>query len=160
VKLSFLCLFLLVPQLVFADTAQGLKHAIDEYTYAITVEWDQKDREFAKTAGAAFEAAVAQLLSEGLTSSDIQDVIGMDLQLIQARGVDLSNAQEVSNFLVTEKRYQQGASWNGEAAVFVVVSAIAILFTADIIVRIIKQNRTYDKCVIDNGGDASPCIRR
>jgi hypothetical protein len=41
---SVLLLFLIIPQLAWASKEAVLRALIDDFSYSITVEWDQKDK--------------------------------------------------------------------------------------------------------------------
>ncbi len=55
--LKFVFLMMLTTS-VFAGTAP-LKSAFDDLTYSLTVEWDQKDQEFAQNSLSLFQMKVA-----------------------------------------------------------------------------------------------------
>lgn len=127
---------------VFASAATAeLEKSIDEYQYALTVDWDQKDQEAYDAHTQAFFAKMGALIKEqGLTQ---QDVIALaekkisnkealkSLQVKLALAGEAKNSAELMNILkdVQKDMYAQGASWNGSTVITVgiVVLVVAVV---------------------------------
>ncbi len=107
-----------------------LESLIDDYNYALTVEWDQKDAKFAAQKTTQFYSELERLLTNGELSKDQLDSLlaskvsdQRKLQSLKERAALLpsfSTSQELGNYLATNKAefYASGASWNGTATVF------------------------------------------
>jgi hypothetical protein len=71
---ALMCFFifnLVSLQLVQASSKQGLKQIIDEFNYAVNVEWDQQDQAFIHDRKEEFVEAVAQLKASGYSTQDL-----------------------------------------------------------------------------------------
>ncbi len=134
-----------------ASTAtQELEKSLDNYQYAMQVEWDQKDQKFADAQTEKFLAEMGKLIKEkGLKQEEImaiaekkiankQTVEAMKLKLALAGNV--RNSAELAAVLkdVSKDMYSRGASWNGDvllsAGLVVLVVAVvgyAIWFSAN-----------------------------
>ncbi len=128
---------------VFASTGAiaELSSAMDDYQYAMTVEWDQKDQAFKTKQLEALSAKMGQLFKEGLTSQDVNvlienrfknskvaDAARVKLALM---GNNLTPANVVDILKDSSSEiYANGASWNGNTQIFVwggvLVAIIAI----------------------------------
>lgn len=128
---------------VFASTGaiSELSMAMDEYQYAMTVEWDQKDQAFKAKQLEALSGKMGELFKEGLTAEDVNVLINnrfKNSQVAQAAKVKLAlmgNNLSPSNVVDLLKDsssdiYSNGASWNGNTQLFVwggvIVAIIAI----------------------------------
>lgn len=121
--------------------SMSLVDAIDDFTYALTVEWDQKDQGQYQSIKDRFQKSMSDIMvKEGLSSEQvivtIRDAIS-DKKVAQEIETKLSmipDAEKI-NFLqqlITEQNnhlYKKGASWNGEGimAVGILVGALALL---------------------------------
>lgn len=128
-----------------ASTQSGLKNAFNELNFALTVEWDQKDKAFYADQMKKFSATLRDLQSKGLTNSQLVDFVKSEIKNEKA-AKDLQTAftmvqinkmapEEASKYMVEamKKSYSVGASFNGEAVVYV---AIGILIVAAAIVLV------------------------
>ncbi len=128
---------------VFASTGaiSELSSAMDEYQFAMTVEWDQKDQAFKTKQLQTLSAKMSELFKDGLTSEDVNVLIEnrfKNSQVAQAAKVKLAlmgNNLTPANVVDILKDsssdiYSNGASWNGNAQIFVwggvIVAIIAI----------------------------------
>ncbi|MES2527218.1 MAG: hypothetical protein V4598_09020 [Bdellovibrionota bacterium] len=128
---------------VFASTGamDDLSTAMDEYQFAMTVEWDQKDQAFKTKQLEVLSGKMGQLFKQGLTAQDVNVLIDnrfKNSQVAQAAKVKLAllgNNLTPANVLDILKDnssdiYSNGASWNGNTTLFVwggvVVAIIAI----------------------------------
>ena len=119
----FLTLILMTVQ-VQASTHDGLKTAIDELTYSLNVEWDQKDQSFYDQKMDAFKAKLASYKANGMTNADLLNFIMSETKNESLRkNIDLAFTQIAINKLsekqsleliqdANKKSYQQGASWS------------------------------------------------
>jgi hypothetical protein len=116
---------MLIPQLVFAQSAQNIKPVLDEYFYSMTVEWDQKDMAFAEEQKELLLNRVRELREEGLSNEQFTAAIleksHIDLNQL-ALEIKLRNIQteaELNVFLMEkiETTYSKGANWAGEVAI-------------------------------------------
>jgi uncharacterized protein YoaH (UPF0181 family) len=122
-----------------AVTQNGLKAAFDELNYALTVEWDQKDQDFYTEQMKQFSAQIRELQAKGMTNaqliafvkSEVKDAkVARDLETaFNMISINKMNSEEASKYMVEtmKKSYSAGASWNGEAIVYL---AVGVLFVA------------------------------
>lgn len=128
---------------VFASTGaiSDLSTAMDDYQYAMTVEWDQKDQAFKAKQLESLSGKMGELFKEGLTSQDVEVLINnrfKNSQVAQAAKVKLAlmgNSLTPANVVDILKDsssdiYSNGASWNGNTQIFVwggvIVAIVAI----------------------------------
>lgn len=117
-----LCLCLSVN--VIASTGvQSLERSLDEYHYALTVEWDQKDKNFYAAETDKFFAAVG---ASGLSKEEIlkfietkvKDKTVLDSLKLRAEllSKNVHSSQELAELLRlnTSGYYARGASWVGD----------------------------------------------
>ncbi len=126
-KLFSLLLVLCFSANVFAGSTASLERAMDEYQFALTVEWDQKDQKVYKAKTDAFFAEMSKIISqEGLKQEEILSVADKKmknkaqleaLKLKLALAGKANSSSELANILQSSVKdmYQSGASWNGEA---------------------------------------------
>lgn len=120
----------------FANTNQGLKAAFDELNFALTVEWDQKDKAFYD---AQMKKFTATLKASGLSSSELiafvksevkDQKVAKDMEtaftMIQIQKMSPS---EAANYMTeTMKRsYSKGASWNGDAVLYIGIGVLLVV---------------------------------
>jgi hypothetical protein len=130
----------------FANSNNGLKAAFDELNYSLTVEWNQKDKAFYDAQMAKFNTTLKELQKQGLTNADLVSFVKAEVKDAKiARDMEtaftmiqiqkMSNS-EAANYMTQtmKKSYSQGASWNGEAVVYiglgVLLVAVAIAVAA------------------------------
>ena len=133
-----LVLSTLTVQAANASTTDGLKAAFDELNYSLTVEWDQKDKDFHATQMKKFTASIRDLQSKGLTNAQLVDFaksqvknaqVAKDLEtafnMIQIN--KMSGAEANKYILETmRKSYSAGASWNGEVFIYLAVGVLIV----------------------------------
>lgn len=127
-----------------ASTQSGLKAAFDEMNYALTVEWDQKDKDFYTEQMKTFMNKLRELQAKGLTNeqlmefakSEVKDAkVAKDLETaFNMISLNKLSAEDASKFMVdTMKRsYNVGASYQGSAVY--ILAAVGVLFIAAAIV--------------------------
>lgn len=125
---------------VFAATGSisALEQAVDEYQFALTVEWDQKDNKFLDAQTEVFFAKLQKLIKdEGLSQKEImafaeskmQDKDALAALKLKASLLAKANNTEELTKLVKEASkdfYAQGASWNGATVVPVVIGLVIV----------------------------------
>ena len=126
-KLLSLLLVLCFSTNVMAGSTIGLERAMDEYQFALTVEWDQKDQKFYQAKTDAFFAEMAKLIAkDGLSQEEILSVASKKMSnktQFEALKLKLSlvgkapSSSELASVLQSSVKdmYQSGASWNGDA---------------------------------------------
>ncbi len=122
----------------FAETAP-LKAAFDELTYSLTVEWDQKDQEFAENSLSKFQMKVAGASEEDKTQffksllkgrADIEtERFVRDLQ-----EENLSREEAIAKLnQVISSSYHTGASFSPSKYILIGAGAAALVFVAGLL---------------------------
>jgi hypothetical protein len=128
---------------VFAasGTINELSVVMDDYQYAMTVEWDQKDMAFKSKQLELLSARMGELFKDGLTAQDVNVLIEnrfKNSQVAEAAKIKLAlmgdkiTPANVVDLLKTSSTdiYSNGASWNGDVQYFVwggvIIAIIAI----------------------------------
>jgi hypothetical protein len=127
-----------------AASQNSLKTVFDELNYSLSVEWDQKDKDFYTTQMKKFSNELRELQAKGLTNAQLIEFVKSEVKNEKvARDLETAfnmisitkmSAEEASNYMVEtmKKSYSAGASWNGEVflylglGVLVVAAAIAL----------------------------------
>ncbi len=135
-----------------ASTHNGLKAAVDEMTYALTVEWDQKDPEFYESTMNAFRVKVSELQKQGLSNTQLLDLAKAQLKDARlARDLDtafsvitvnrLSEEEAMNHVVDTMKRsYGKGANWAGDPKITLFIGLIIVAAIAGLILSGIGRN--------------------
>ncbi|MFL5784520.1 MAG: hypothetical protein ACJ76H_07930 [Bacteriovoracaceae bacterium] len=141
--ISFVLLFCLSLN-VMAGTVgvQKLERQLDDYKFAMTVEWDQKDQNFKDAKTKEFYGALEKIIREdGLSQLEIMAL--MEKKLVNHTALEalrlklallgntsspetLAKALESS----TKDMYSQGASWNGEVVIPLAIGVIVVAVIA------------------------------
>ena len=111
------CLFIVQAN---AATHNSLKSAFDELNYALTVEWDQTDRDFYKSQMDKFSAKLETLQANGMTNA---------LSMVSINNMSQKEAQKYVTDIMN-KSYSRGASWGGEVIVGAVVLILIVAIAA------------------------------
>lgn len=123
---------------VFAASTANLERAMDEYRFALTVDWDQKDQAVYKAKTDAFFNEMANLIAQdGLSKDEILAVAEKKMKnkaQFEALKLKLSlvgkvqSSKELATFLQESAKdmYAQGASWNGTTVQTVVVGVLLL----------------------------------
>jgi hypothetical protein len=122
---------------VFAHTGtvSALEKHIDEFQYALTVEWDQQDEGFREAQTSILLAKLQQTATDGaLSTAEIEALLAKRLggnQALEALKLRLSlspvqSTSEMMSFIQQHSQdfYQTGVSWNGSTG-FVVAGVLA-----------------------------------
>lgn len=134
-----------------ASTQTGLKTAFDELNYSLTVEWDQKDKDFYSAQMKKFSAELRELQAKGLTNSQLVEFVKSEVKNERAAKdletafnmvqINKMSSEEASKYMVEamKKSYNTGASYQGEVFIYVavgllIVAAAIALATADTVV--------------------------
>ncbi|MGE3609422.1 MAG: hypothetical protein AB7I27_07530 [Bacteriovoracaceae bacterium] len=132
---------------VQAAALDGLKKAYDDLTYALEVEWDQKDQNFKREQLEKFNASIAELQKQGLTNSELMDFtlaqvkdesIKKDIQTtLSLVSINQMSQLEARNLIkqTLDKSRSQGASWSGKGEDIllgiVIIALIALALSSD-----------------------------
>ena len=149
--ISYFIAFLLIPQMTFASTSD-LKAIIDEYTYSMTVEWDQKDKEFAQQKLSELQASLQELDLEKFSTDDLKQVFPMIRVDVLKDKFDFlkgMKSSELESFLIQNQSnlYQQGSSWNSELTFPIVFVGFFVTLVA---INIYRDN-TKENCALSGG---------
>jgi hypothetical protein len=124
---------------VLAGSLAEIEKGLDEYQYAVTVEWDQKDKKFYEEKTQIFFNAIHACLASGVTKNDILSLVEKktknraDFESLKLKMNLLSPQAATSNELAqllkmsSNDFYSSGASWDGEVTVYV---GFGIVFAA------------------------------
>ena len=121
-----------------ASTNDGLKAAFDELNYALTVEWDQKDKDFHADQMRKFTATIRDLQSKGLTNAQLVEFaksqvknaqVAKDLETaLNMIQINKMSPSEANKYILDtmKKSYSAGASWNGEVFIYLAVGVLIV----------------------------------
>jgi len=127
-----------------AASQNSLKTVFDELNYSLSVEWDQKDKDFYTAQMKKFSSELRELQAKGLTNAQLIEFVKSEVKNEKvARDLETAfnmisitkmSSEEASNYMVEtmKKSYSAGASWNGEVflylgiGVLLVAAAIAV----------------------------------
>ncbi len=143
-KMISIVLLLCMSLNVMAGTAgvQKLEKHLNEFQFAMTVEWDQKDQKFKDAKTKEFNAALEKVIREdGVSQLEVMSllqkkVISKDaLNAIQLKLALLGNASSPEALAkslegATKDMYTQGASWNGEVVIPLAIGVIVVAIIA------------------------------
>lgn len=135
---SLFVVFALVSVSAHATSRSGLKQAFDELNYALTVEWDQQDKDFHNAQLKKFSQTLQELKREGLTNAELLSFIKDEVKDQRiARDIEtafnmiqinkMSN-DEATNYMIEtmRKSYSAGASFNGEVFLYLGVGLLVV----------------------------------
>lgn len=133
---ALLCFCLTFNVMAASGTVQELEKALDNYQYALTVEWDQNDSAFMTEKTDALYSLMSELMAKGLTKADIMNVVAKktknpkELEALKLRMELLANnansASDLAKLITEESKnlYSTGASWEGAATAAGIVSVV------------------------------------
>lgn len=143
---TLIAVVIFCSQVSYANS-NGLKQIVDEFQFAVTVEWDQKDQAVyqakvdemhAKLAAAKIpQEEVINFLANESKDSNLKKEIQTIVTLITLNQISQSEAQKLANTLI-EKQFSQGASWNGRT--FLAITG-GVLFAALITWTLISSHQ-------------------
>lgn len=119
-------------------TVQELERALDDYHYALSVEWDQQDQSFYDAKTKEFFSKMESLIkNDGLTQDQVLTLVSKKvnnpkvveaLKLKAALMSKANSAEELAKMVKesTGDMYSQGASWNGQVIVPVVIGLLVV----------------------------------
>lgn len=119
-------------------TIQELERNMDDYQYALSVEWDQQDQAFYDAKTNEFFAKMGKLISsEGLTQEEILNLVetkSKNKEAIAALKLKVSllaknaTAEELANIVKESSKdlYAKGAAWNGEVVFSVALGLVLV----------------------------------
>lgn len=143
-KMISLVLLFCLSLNVMADTAGVLKleRQLDDYKYAMTVEWDQKDVKFKDAKTKEFYAGLEKLVREdGVSQLEIMALMEKKfvnhkaLEALRLKLALLGNAKSPETLAKaledsSKDMYTQGASWNGEIVIPLAIGIIVVAVIA------------------------------
>lgn len=155
--------FTIFSSQTFATTGNGLKTAFDEFNYAISVEWDQKDQRFYEAAKAKLESKIREAQSRGASNGEFIDALASyvhsedlkaELQYIRTQTeLGLLSSNEIAPRIqeILGRSYQKGASWISDAAFLTIVGVVFVAFLVAYIACVSDPNsvtvcRDYGYC--------------
>lgn len=148
---SILMTLILIPQLAFASSAEGLKQAIDDYHYALSVEWDQHDQAFLQNQDEQLIARISTLVEEGLTKAEIQHAypsLATSQLAHELSTLNFSDIDSVKEFAAARKKdYATGASWSGDAVGTGVAILLGVTFVILFISAQVKRENIRNDCL-------------
>lgn len=126
----------------FAVSHNGLKAAFDEFTYVMEVEGASLDQEQKDLAVKALLVSIAELQAQGLSNQEIVDfaqaqikdgALKADMKELfsQIQAEKMTEAQSIELVRSMAKNlYSQGASWSGDAGMYVGLGVFLALMIA------------------------------
>lgn len=119
-------------------TIQELEKHLDDYHYALSVEWDQKDQAFYDAQTKTFFANIEKLIKEdGLSQDQIMKLAETKTQnkealnALKLKLAVLSKGASADELMAIVKDaskdfYAKGASWNGDVVITTVIVAVIV----------------------------------
>ncbi|MFA5583571.1 MAG: hypothetical protein WDA09_05085 [Bacteriovoracaceae bacterium] len=137
--MSIMLVFAVFTVSAQATTQNGLKAAFDELNYALTVEWDQQDKNFYIEQMKSFKSKVNELQAQGLSNKELIEFAKSEVKN-KKLAADLDTAfsmislnrmtsEQASEYLVdlVKKGYSTGASWSSDAGVWIGVGLLLVI---------------------------------
>jgi hypothetical protein len=144
----FLVSCFLLQSFAWAGPKESLKATLDNYQYAVTVDWDQKDQAQLQNLKAQFSAELNQLIEEeNLSLRDVTEFIQENSNELQIDAqtlallsdnngqLNLERAQEMLEHR-SNKMYAQGSSWSPVKVLIYGLIAVAVF---EIVTLILTQ---------------------
>ncbi|MGK0367907.1 MAG: hypothetical protein ACI9QD_001047 [Thermoproteota archaeon] len=120
----------------------SLKTIFNELNFALTVEWDQKDKKFYKAQMKKFQSEITNLQKTGLSNAELiqfaksqlkNEKVAADLEvalnLVQVSKLDAKESRKLVLDTIG-KSHTTGASWAGDAATVAAATLLVILVVA------------------------------
>ncbi len=137
---ALLCFCLTFNVMAASGTVQELEKAIDDYQFALTVEWDQKDATVMTEKTDAFYQTLSQLMMKGLTQNEVMNLVTAKTKNpkeLEALTIKMkmfadkaSSSTDLAQIITDNSKefYSHGASWSGYATAsvgaFIVIGAL------------------------------------
>lgn len=150
-KLTALLLLLCLSLNTFAASGsiQELSNAIDDYQYAMTVEWDQKDKAFQDTQMKILSEKVSALVAQGMSEEEIlalfEAKMGNKINLsalklkVSLMPKSMGPKQIMDAVMKNpEDFYSRGASWNGsifQDETFLILAGVAAVLILSLLLQ-------------------------
>jgi hypothetical protein len=120
-----------IPQFAFSSNSEAFKNLVNDYSYDMSVEWDQLDKDYASQKEQEFRSSFALLVDQGLTEEDMVaafPLINVDQIKDAMNGKELSSQEVISEFIQNNSRtlYSSGASWNGDVALGITILVVFV----------------------------------
>lgn len=122
-----------------ATTQNGLKAAFDELNYALTVEWDQQNKDFYVEQMKTFKKKVNELQAQGLSNKEMIEFAKSQVKnkklaaeldtAFSMISINRMDGEKASEYLVdlVKKSYSTGASWNSDAGLLIGVGLLLVV---------------------------------
>ena len=161
--ISVFLLSIMIPQLALASQVRELKMILDDFTYSMEVEWDQKDQSFAALRRREFLSKLDVLVAKGMTKNDIIEASGVRLDIVmqEIQGKRLTNSNEISEFLLQHREFKKGANWVGDVVIATVFfTPILVMIGLMIHGSITREDRInrINGCLDDNPVNQDHCF--
>ncbi len=148
-----------------AASQNSLKAAFDELNYSLTVEWDQKNKDFYSAQMKKFSTTLRDLQAKGLTNAQLVEFVKTEVKDAKvARDLETAfnmvsinkmSPADASKYMVEtmKKSYNTGASWNGEVFAYLIVGVLIVavavaIANADSVV--VTTSGCYDYYICDS----------
>lgn len=137
-KIVAFLLSLCLTMNVFASSGMSSEvlRTMDDYQYAMTVEWDQQDRSFAEAQTRKLFQEFSALFAQGMTSEQLLKIVEDKIKnpalvkelRLKAQMIPTGSQDEMIQALADSSTsfYTEGASWNGTAVMF--YGGVALFF--------------------------------
>lgn len=144
--------------------ASNIEAVYNDYQYAMTVEWDQKDLDFKNAQTSMFYENVDSLVASGLTSTELMTFVESKvsnkaaLAELKAAALNAGSTGEVLALVDAnaDQLFAQGANWSGSAVLRgAIITTISALFVYSIYFTI-----KHGCMESENGGPYSSCNDR
>lgn len=130
--------------LASTGTVDQMATAFDNYQFAMTVDWDQRDKIFFEAETEKFRQSMNSLISEGLTTDEVlsfaEKKMGNKMELAKLQSVlsgaiGTKNPRDVIKHLMENSTefYKTGASWDGsffQSETFLIIVGVGIIILA------------------------------
>lgn len=134
----------------------GLKSAFDELNYSLSVEWDQKDKDFYDAQMNKFNKSLDEFKAQGGTKTEIFEFVRSELKNEKvAREFETlfnlvlndemeSEAATLSFIETMKKSYSTGASWDGDGPIGIIALTVGALGVMVFIYWALNQPEEYE----------------
>jgi hypothetical protein len=149
--------FLLLSTQVTASPTTGIKDALDELHYSLSIEWNQTDPSFLEEQKESFKKRLMLLSEQGVSNDQLmQAAVELIKDQTQRKEVELLFTRILSSQIdeqtladslmqLSEKMYSTGASWNARTALVSVTAIIVVATVANIVYSNIHTSRSNIK---------------